>query len=52
MEDFTPTWQSWRRGLDYYDEDVLNWLWVDVLLRNRPVARSRWTISATHSTRR
>src|SRR5260370_12640931 len=33
MEDFTPTWQSWRRGLDYYDEDVLNWLWVDVLLR-------------------
>ena len=32
MEDFTPTWQSWRRGLDYYDEDVLNWLWVDVLL--------------------
>jgi predicted metalloprotease with PDZ domain len=35
MEDFTPTWQSWRRGLDYYDEDVLNWLWVDVLLRQQ-----------------
>jgi len=35
MEDFTSTWQSWRRGLDYYDEDVLNWLWVDVLLRQQ-----------------
>ena len=35
MEDFAPTWQSWRRGLDYYDEDVLNWLWVDVLLRQQ-----------------
>jgi len=35
MEDFTPTWQSWRRGLDYYDEDVLNWLWVDTLLRQQ-----------------
>jgi predicted metalloprotease with PDZ domain len=35
MEDFTPTWRSWRRGLDYYDEDVLNWLWVDVLLRQQ-----------------
>jgi predicted metalloprotease with PDZ domain len=35
MEDFTPTWQSWRRGLDYYEEDVLNWLWVDVLLRQQ-----------------
>jgi predicted metalloprotease with PDZ domain len=35
MEDFTATWRSWRRGLDYYDEDVLNWLWVDVLLRQQ-----------------
>jgi predicted metalloprotease with PDZ domain len=35
MEDFGSTWQSWRRGLDYYDEDVLNWLWVDVLLRQQ-----------------
>jgi len=35
LEDFTNTWQSWRRGLDYYDEDVLNWLWVDVLLRQQ-----------------
>jgi predicted metalloprotease with PDZ domain len=35
MEDFTQTWQSWRRGLDYYDEDVLNWLWVDTILRQQ-----------------
>jgi predicted metalloprotease with PDZ domain len=26
-------WSSWRRGVDFYDEDVLNWLWVDTLIR-------------------
>ena len=35
MEDFTQTWQSWRRGLDYYDEDVLTWLWADVIIRQQ-----------------
>jgi predicted metalloprotease with PDZ domain len=26
-------WSSWRRGTDFYEEDVLNWLWVDTLIR-------------------
>ena len=26
-------WHSWRRGVDFYDEDVLNWLWADVIIR-------------------
>jgi predicted metalloprotease with PDZ domain len=28
-------WQSWRREVDYYDEDVLNWLWVDTIIREQ-----------------
>ncbi len=28
-------WTSWRRDLDYYDEDVLNWLWVDTIIRQQ-----------------
>jgi predicted metalloprotease with PDZ domain len=28
-------WDSWRRPLDYYDEDVLNWLWADVIIRQQ-----------------
>ena len=28
-------WADYRRGLDYYDEDVLNWLWVDVIIRQQ-----------------
>ncbi len=35
LQDSPQSWQSWRRGVDYYDEDVLNWLWVDVLLRQQ-----------------
>lgn len=35
LQDAPRSWQSWRRGVDYYDEDVLNWLWVDVLLRQQ-----------------
>ncbi|HTW59947.1 MAG TPA: hypothetical protein VMD99_17610 [Terriglobales bacterium] len=27
------SWYSWRRGTDFYDEDTLNWLWVDVIIR-------------------
>jgi predicted metalloprotease with PDZ domain len=30
-----PEWQSWRRSVDYYDEDVLNWLWVDMIIRQQ-----------------
>ena len=33
---FTPHgWESWRRGVDFYDEDNLNWLWVDTIIRQR-----------------
>jgi len=26
---------SWRRGTDFYDEDVLTWLWADVIIRQQ-----------------
>jgi predicted metalloprotease with PDZ domain len=33
---FSPhAWQSWRRSVDFYDEDTLNWLWVDVIIRQQ-----------------
>jgi predicted metalloprotease with PDZ domain len=33
---FAPrAWESWRRGVDFYDEDTLNWLWVDVIIRQQ-----------------
>ena len=33
---FAPqAWHSWRRNVDFYDEDTLNWLWVDVLIRQQ-----------------
>jgi len=33
---FAPrAWYSWRRGVDFYSEDDLNWLWVDVLIRQQ-----------------
>ena len=28
-------WEDYRRPLDYYDEDVLNWLWADVIIRQQ-----------------
>ena len=28
-------WESWRRETDYYDEDELNWLWVDSIIRTQ-----------------
>jgi predicted metalloprotease with PDZ domain len=28
-------WQSWRRGTDFYNEDTLNWLWADVIIRQQ-----------------
>src|SRR5438874_10676617 len=28
-------WDSWRRDVDYYDEDELNWLWVDSIIRQQ-----------------
>src|SRR5256712_511552 len=35
MQGAPHQWESWRRALDYYDEDVLNWLWVDVIIRQQ-----------------
>ncbi|MGA9813145.1 MAG: M61 family peptidase [Terriglobales bacterium] len=34
MQDAPRQWESWRRGLDYYDEDELNWLWADTIIRH------------------
>jgi predicted metalloprotease with PDZ domain len=28
-------WYSWRRGVDFYAEDVLSWLWADVIIRQQ-----------------
>ena len=30
-----PSWYSWRRSTDFYSEDTLNWLWVDVIIRQQ-----------------
>jgi predicted metalloprotease with PDZ domain len=33
---FAPeAWQSWRRGVDFYDEGTLDWLWADVIIRQQ-----------------
>jgi len=28
-------WEDYRRPVDYYDEEVLNWLWADVIIRQQ-----------------
>jgi len=35
MQEAPWAWESWRRTVDYYDEDVLNWLWVDMIIREQ-----------------
>jgi predicted metalloprotease with PDZ domain len=35
MQNAPHAWDDYRRGLDYYDEDVLNWLWADVIIRQQ-----------------
>ncbi|HXY08081.1 MAG TPA: M61 family peptidase [Terriglobales bacterium] len=35
MQGAPREWRSWRRELDYYDEDVLNWLWADTIIRQQ-----------------
>ena len=35
MQNAPKPWDDYRRGLDYYDEDVLNWLAVDVIIRQQ-----------------
>ncbi len=35
MQNAPKAWGDYRRPLDYYDEDVLNWLWADVIIRQQ-----------------
>ena len=35
MQGAPRQWESWRRTVDYYEEDVLNWLWVDTIFRQQ-----------------
>ena len=35
MQNAPHAWEDYRRPLDYYDEDVLNWLWADVIIRQQ-----------------
>ncbi|MGA9497950.1 MAG: M61 family peptidase [Terriglobales bacterium] len=35
VQEAPRAWADYRRGLDYYDEDVLNWLWVDVIIHQQ-----------------
>jgi predicted metalloprotease with PDZ domain len=35
MQGAPHQWESWRRTVDYYEEDVLNWLWVDTIIRQQ-----------------
>ena len=39
MQAAPQEWQSLRRDVDYYDEDVLNWLWVDMIIRQQTNGR-------------
>jgi predicted metalloprotease with PDZ domain len=37
---FAPrAWESWRRSADFYEEDQLNWLWVDSIIRQQSGGR-------------
>jgi predicted metalloprotease with PDZ domain len=29
------SWYSWRRAADFYDEDTLNWMWADAIIRQQ-----------------
>ena len=35
MQGAPRQWESWRRSLDYYDEDELTWLWADTIIRQQ-----------------
>jgi len=39
MQGAPRQWESWRRALDYYDEDELNWLWADTIIRQQTHGR-------------
>lgn len=35
LYDAPDAWSNWRRGVDYYDEGTMIWLWVDVIIRQQ-----------------
>ncbi|HZQ17717.1 MAG TPA: M61 family peptidase [Terriglobales bacterium] len=35
----SKAWDSWRRGVDYYEEGDLDWLWVDTIIRQQTGGR-------------
>ena len=35
LYDSPKEWDSYRRDVDFYDEDELNWLWVDSIIRSQ-----------------
>jgi predicted metalloprotease with PDZ domain len=35
MQGAPRQWESWRRSLDYYEEDELTWLWADTIVRQQ-----------------
>jgi predicted metalloprotease with PDZ domain len=35
MQMAPSAWRDWRRPVDYYEEDILNWLWVDMIIRQK-----------------
>jgi predicted metalloprotease with PDZ domain len=35
MQSAPKAWRDYRRPLDYYEEDVLTWLWADVIIRQQ-----------------
>ena len=35
LYDAPKAWSDWRRGVDYYDEGTMLWLWVDVIIRQQ-----------------
>jgi predicted metalloprotease with PDZ domain len=35
MQIAASAWSDWRRPLDYYPEDILTWLWADVIIRQK-----------------
>jgi len=39
MQDAPHEWEDWRRPLDYYEEDELNWLWADTIIRRQTQGR-------------
>jgi predicted metalloprotease with PDZ domain len=35
MQGGGQAWRDWRRPVDYYEEDILNWLWADIIIRQK-----------------